>query len=177
MRPNQKPERPEAGPATCSNPLGFDFIARTAIWSVAVAVWAFLTMPQDVGLLPMWAGVPTVAGGSLILTGLGLYVAGAVSLARAKRDSLGAPEVLITRGPYRYVRNPVYLAIGMIMVGIAVLYRAWQLSAVVKTALLFTGAHIAVVFLEEPATRKRFGVAYVDYCRRVPRWIPRRPSN
>lgn len=155
--------------------MSLDFIARTAVWIVVVTFWVFLTKPGDVGLLPMWADVPTVLGGSLIFAGLGLYATGAA--ARARRDSLGTPKVLLTRGPYRYVRNPVYLAIGIIVVGITLLYQAWHLSVIVKTILLFTATHLAVVFLEEPATRKRFGAAYMDYHRRVLRWTPRRPSS
>lgn len=154
--------------------MSLDFVARTVIWIVAIAIWVFLTMPEDVGFPPTWVGFPTVIGGGVILAGLGLYATGALALDRARRDSLGAPEELLTRGPYRYVRNPVYLAIGTIVVGITLLYEAWHLSVVVKTIILFTIAHLAVVFLEEPTTRKRFGEPYVDYCRRVPRWIPHR---
>jgi protein-S-isoprenylcysteine O-methyltransferase Ste14 len=150
-----------------------DFVARTTVWLVAVSLWLSLNKPDDAGLLPAWAGVPTLLGASLILAGISLYSASAVTLARAKRDSLGAPETLLTQGPFGYVRNPVYLSIGVIVVGLSLLYHVSQISAV-KTVLLLIGGHLAVVFLEEPATRQRFGAAYDDYRRRVPRWVPRR---
>ena len=97
---------------------------------------------------------------------------GAVALARMKRDAVGTPNQLIVEGPYRYVRT-VYLAMVIIIVGLSLLYQAWQVSDVVRTGFLFALGHLAVVFLEEPATRKRFGGAYEDYCRHVPRWLPR----
>ena len=150
-----------------------DFLARTAIWIALLAVWASLHKPPDVGWFPTWAGWPTLAGGALVATGIGLYVAGAVALARTKRDAVGTPNQLIVEGPYRYVRNPVYLAMVIIIVGLSLLYQAWQVSDVARTGFLFALGHLAVVFLEEPATRKRFGGAYEDYCRHVPRWLPR----
>lgn len=150
-----------------------DFLARTAIWIAFLAVWASLHKPQDVGWFPTWAGRPTLVGGALVVTGIGLYVAGAVALAGTKRDAVGTPNQLIVEGPYRHVRNPVYLAMVIIIVGLSLLYRAWQVSDLVRTGFLFAIGHLAVVFLEEPATRKRFGEAYEDYCRHVPRWLPR----
>ena len=62
----------------------------------------------------------------------------------------------------------------VIVFGLSLLYRAWQLPAIVRLVLLVGCAHLAVVLLEEPQTRRRFGADYDDYCRRVPRWIPRR---
>ena len=150
-----------------------DFLARTAVWVALLAVWASLHKPHDAGWLPTWAGMPTLVGGALVVTGIGLYVPGAVALARTKRDAVGTPNQLIVEGPYRYVRNPVYLAMVIIIVGLSLLYQAWQLSDIVRTGFFFASGHLAVVFLEEPATRKRFGEAYEDYCRRVPRWLPR----
>jgi protein-S-isoprenylcysteine O-methyltransferase Ste14 len=49
----------------------------------------------------------------------------------------------------------------------------WTLGAAARFAVLLVIVHIVVVRLEEPATRRRFGPDYEDYCRRVPRWIPR----
>jgi protein-S-isoprenylcysteine O-methyltransferase Ste14 len=54
---------------------------------------------------------------------------------------------------------------------------AWSSIGVLLLFLLAMPlAHAQVVLLEEPLLRKRFGEAYVDYCRRVPRWIPRPPK-
>jgi len=150
-----------------------DFLARTAVWIAFLAVWVALHKSQDAGWFPTWAGMPNLVGGALVVIGVGLYVAGAVALARIKRNAAGTPNQLIVEGSYRYVRNPVYLAIVIIIVGLSLLYQAWQLPDIVRTGILFAIGHLAVVFVEEPATRKRFGEAYEEYCRRVPRWVPR----
>ena len=150
-----------------------DFVARTVVWIAVLAVWASRHKPRDVGWFPTWAGLPTLVGGALVVTGIGLYVAGAVALARIKRDAVGKPNQVIVDGPYHYVRNPVYLAMAIIVVGLSLVYQAWRISDIARTGLLFALGHLAVVFVEEPATRKRFGEAYEDYCRRVPRWVPR----
>ena len=113
-----------------------DFLARTAVWVALLAVWASLHKPQDAGWLPRWAGMPTLVGGALVVTGVGLYVAGAVALARTKRDAVGTPNQLVVEGPYRYVRNPVYLAMVIIIVGLSLLYQAWQVSDIVRTGFL-----------------------------------------
>ena len=92
---------------------------------------------------------------------------------QSRFDLFITPNQLIVEGPYRYVRNPVYLAMVIIVVGLSLVYQAWRVSDIVGTGSLFAIGHLAVVFVEEPATRKRFGEAYEDYCRRVPRWLPR----
>ena len=150
-----------------------DFLARTAVGSLFWRSGCRCTSRRTPGGFRRGRVVPTVAGGAVVVTGIGLYVAGAVDLARIKRDAVGTPNQLIVEGPYRYVRNPVYLAMVIIVVGLSLLYQAWQVSDIVRTGFLFAMGHLAVVFLEEPATRKRFGEAYEDYCRRVPRWLPR----
>jgi protein-S-isoprenylcysteine O-methyltransferase Ste14 len=150
-----------------------DFVVRTAIWAAALALWVSLHRPRGRALLPAVRGLPTTLGYVIVLLGISLYVAGAVCLARAKNDTGHAPVQLLTRGPYAHVRNPVYLAMMVIVLGLSLVYQAWQPSDIARLLLLFAGAHLAVVLLEEPATRRRFGAEYQDYCSRVPRWIPR----
>ena len=80
------------------------------------------------------------------------------------------PKQFVSQGPYLYTRNPVVVslvgatfaeALAMSSSGIL----AWACVAAIV-------AHLQVVYVEEPLLRKRFGEAYGDYCRRVPRWIP-----
>lgn len=83
------------------------------------------------------------------------------------------PQVLVAKGLYRFVRNPMYIAMGLVLGGEAILFQSLRLLAY---ALLAWGAcHAFVVFYEEPTLRKKFGRAYGEYCRQVPRWIPARP--
>ena len=145
-----------------------DFVVRAVTWIGAIALWTSLNKPDDIPVVPVWSGAPTVIGAIILATGVALYSAGALTVARAAADT---PHRLLTEGPFAYVRNPIYLGAMIVMVGLTVIYRmpAWTC---VKLALLFTGGHLAVVLLEEPRVRKRFGAGYGESCRDVPRWNP-----
>ncbi len=81
------------------------------------------------------------------------------------------PLQLVTRGLYRRMRNPIYVAIVLIIAGEALLFNSAILLG--YAALLLVLFHLRVVLFEEPRLRRRFGGAYDDYCRAVPRWLPR----
>jgi protein-S-isoprenylcysteine O-methyltransferase Ste14 len=78
------------------------------------------------------------------------------------------PSRLVVRGPYRMVRNPMYLGAGIAMAGAALFYQAVTLLGYV--AFFFLATHLFVVVYEEPTLRRIFGDEYEAYCRRVPRW-------
>ncbi len=81
------------------------------------------------------------------------------------------PKHLVARGPYRIVRNPMYVGVITAVLGEALLFQA--LSLVIYAALVLLAVHLFVVFYEEPHLREQFGASYQDYCAQVPRWIPR----
>ena len=87
-----------------------------------------------------------------------------------------APEVFVATGPYRFVRNPMYLGAMGIMAGFGLMLRS---PAILLLALAFFFiAHIFVVAYEEPALTARFGASYLNYKTSVQRWLPRTgPSN
>ncbi|MFM6849852.1 MAG: methyltransferase family protein [Terrabacter sp.] len=81
------------------------------------------------------------------------------------------PEHLVVTGPYRYVRNPMYVAVLVAIAGQALL---WRSSAVLAYAVLFVAAVTAFVALyEEPTLREAHGDEYARYAATVPRWLPR----
>lgn len=83
------------------------------------------------------------------------------------------PKKLIVRGPHRYVRNPMYLAVLSVVFGWAALFRSTEILGYgIGVALLF---HLTVLVIEEPSLRRLFGAEYDEYCRSVRRWIPTRP--
>ena len=81
------------------------------------------------------------------------------------------PKELVASGLYRYVRNPMYVAILTIIAGHFLYFGYWYL--LLYAASFFFIAHLFVTGYEEPNLRDRFGASYEDYLRRVPRWIPR----
>jgi protein-S-isoprenylcysteine O-methyltransferase Ste14 len=81
------------------------------------------------------------------------------------------PKKLVVEGPYRVVRNPMYWAVASVLMGEALAFHSLSLAEL--AVALFAGATLFVLFYEEPILRQKFGSEYEEYCRRVPRWIPR----
>lgn len=86
------------------------------------------------------------------------------------------PQEFVAVGPYRYVRNPMYVGAILALVGGA-LFLASP-SILVLAGLFWILAHGFVVLFEEPGLERRFGKRYTEYRRQVHRWVPRvRPSG
>ena len=75
------------------------------------------------------------------------------------------------KGFYRYVRNPMYVAVLLMILGQALLLGNAEL--IVYAAVVGLVAHLFVLAYEEPTLRKTFGREYEIFCRNVPRWLPR----
>src|SRR5215218_5762510 len=145
-------------------------------------------MPGVMGvLLPYWLtgwdgqGAPLalrIVGTALLVVGGGVLVN---TVIRFAIEGLGTPfpaaptENLVMGGLYRYVRNPMYLAVTAIILGqAAVLGRPVLVAyAVAFGATVWSFVH----WYEEPALRRQFGTEYEDYLRTVPGWLPRRPRR
>ena len=84
---------------------------------------------------------------------------------------IAPPSKLVVEGLHRYVRNPMYLGVLLIVIGQAVLFRSMALVEY-ATAIWLT-AHVFVIFYEEPALQRKFGEQYRQYRECVPRWTPR----
>jgi len=80
------------------------------------------------------------------------------------------PKELVAVGLYRFVCNPMYVAGIIALLG----WILWSpsLPLIVAPFLFFSAAHLFVTLYEEPNLKKKFGAAYEEYCKRVPRWIP-----
>ena len=81
------------------------------------------------------------------------------------------PKELVITGFYRYVRNPIYVGVLLIFLG----HFLWfgYLALLLYTVFAFIGVHAFIVWYEEPTLKRKFGAAYEEYLKRVPRWIPR----
>ena len=83
---------------------------------------------------------------------------------------IDAPKKLVVRGLYRYVRNPMYLGVFLVILGEAEIYESAVLFQYGLACLVFFPTFI--VLYEEPALRRRFGEPYERYRREVRRWLP-----
>jgi protein-S-isoprenylcysteine O-methyltransferase Ste14 len=128
--------------------------------------------------MPQVAPVRMVTGLLLLLLGVGLYLwcAGAFTfIGRGTPAPIDAPKALVVQGAYRWVRNPMYVAVLSVILGQALVFGS---SLLIGYALLFwVIVHTFVIFVEEPSLREQFGSSYDDYLHRVPRWIPRAPGS
>jgi protein-S-isoprenylcysteine O-methyltransferase Ste14 len=85
------------------------------------------------------------------------------------------PKEFVATGPFRWCRNPIVVSVLGMVLGEALAFSSTGIFLLFLVGLPL--AHLQVVLLEEPRLEKRFGQAYADYRRRVPRWIPRPPRR
>lgn len=80
------------------------------------------------------------------------------------------PREFVALGPYKYVRNPMYIGGLTLLVGFGLYERS--ISILILSVFLFFALHLFVVFYEEPTLKEKFGATYKGYCNRVSRWLP-----
>jgi protein-S-isoprenylcysteine O-methyltransferase Ste14 len=155
----------------------------------ASLVFLVLAPGTVAGLVPWWIsrwrvrpaflGVPSrVAGALLVAAGLAVLLD---SFARFALRGVGTPAPvlpprhLVVGGLYRWVRNPMYVAIVSVIAGQGLLLGDGRVLA--WAAAVWLGCHLFVVGYEEPALRRKFGSEYDAFRASVPRWIPRGPRR
>ncbi len=134
------------------------------------------TFDQRFGLsLPAAADIPgailVVLGGVLVLACAGVFI----SRGRGTPAIFDAPRAFVAIGPYRYVRNPMYIGGLVLFIGFGLYERS--ISILFLALLFFALVHLFVLFYEEPTLTRRFGSSYREYLRAVRRWIPRSPNH
>ncbi len=99
------------------------------------------------------------------------------SFARFAFKGLGTPAPvfptrhLVVSGLYRYVRNPMYLAVASVIFGQGLLFG--DVRVLEYGVLVWLAFHLFVLLYEEPVLRRSFGAEYESFCAHVGRWIPR----
>lgn len=110
------------------------------------------------------------AGAILIVAGTALALRSALLLAGRGRPQRGPRPAFVIAGPYRRMRNPLYLGLLVALTGAALAIGSATLA--LATLVMALAAHLVVVRHEEPGLASRFGDAYRAYRERVPRWLP-----
>jgi protein-S-isoprenylcysteine O-methyltransferase Ste14 len=151
-------------------------------WAVAGSILFFFLAPGVVAFVIPWLlAEPTP--GPLWLRWIGA-VLGALGLmgliecfARFALEGLGTPapvaptKHLVVTGPYRRVRNPMYVAVLAIILAQAMWFAS--LPVLVYAGVVWLSFHVFVTLYEEPTLRRTHGAEYETYCRHVGRWLPR----
>ncbi len=134
--------------------------------------WLILTRHGASPTPGAWYALAVIAAGLLLYFAC-LWVFAAVG--RGTPGLWDSPRRVVTVGPYRWVRNPIYIGALLIVSGEAWLFLSVDL--LLYAAVLAVAFHLLVVGYEERRLRARFGEAYETYRRSVPRWVPRPPHD
>jgi protein-S-isoprenylcysteine O-methyltransferase Ste14 len=161
--------------------------ARARIFAILGTAVFLVLAPGTVAVLAPWwingwqvhahfAGLTPlrVLGALLIAAGAAVLLD---SFARFAWQGIGTPAPiyptrhLVVRGFYRYVRNPIYVSLLLIIVGQALVFA--DVSLVIYAFCAWLATHLFVLFYEEPKLRRSFPGDYARFTAHVPRWIPR----
>ena len=154
---------------------------RSALYVTGfMALWLWF-MPRWLGLFTSatfasgqrlrWLGVlPLLIGAAIAVN---CFVDFAAS-GKGTPAPFDAPRQLVVTGPYRYVRNPMYLGAGLFLAGCAILFAQFSRILLWYAIGLIVGVNVFILAYEEPTLRRKFDGDYEQYCRNVSRWIPRR---
>lgn len=148
----------------------------------ARAIFAFLVLPGvAAGVAPPliasvdpWRGTEWAPGLVVMLAGVivllwcvrDFYVSGKGTLA-----PWDPPKKLVTTGLYRFIRNPMYVGVLLLVLGWALYLSSLMLAAYM--VVLAIGFHIRVLTYEEHRLKSQFGEEWEAYKASVPRWLPR----
>ena len=159
---------------------------RRPPWTAALGTIVFFFLaPGSVGglvpwlitrwqLVPGWPTPLRVAGTVLVIVGSTLLVAAFLQFVREGRGTpapVAPTEQLVVHGLYRFVRNPMYLAVGAVIIGQALLFPS--LGVLLWAVVFAVAVAIFVKGYEEPTLRRRYGEQYAAYCAAVRGWWPR----
>ena len=157
-------------------------ILRGVLYSAGfVWLWAWLAAsvrPLDAIIavkMPAWLrpiGFGLACLGALLA---GACVATFVTRGRGTPAPFDPPREFVASGPYRYVRNPMYLGAAMVIIGAGLILSSPSVATLGFVFLLVM--HLVVVFYEEPALISRFGATYRQYGSSVHRWLIRKPDS
>ena len=140
------------------------------LWTT-LGLWASRFDPVFGGPLPSWTrpvgAVFALAGAALALTCMGLFAI----RGKGTPAPFDPPRRLVAFGPYRAIRNPMYIGGWLLIAGFAMIGRSS--SVLVFSFAFLVLAHFFVILYEEPTLTSKFGPAYDNYRRAVPRWIPK----
>jgi protein-S-isoprenylcysteine O-methyltransferase Ste14 len=147
--------------------------------SLFVTLWVWLASlvrqldPVIGNALPEWL---QPVGWLLGLVGGGTGLACVLLFLTAGRGTpapFDPPKAFVATGPYRYVRNPMYVGAVLALIGAGLVVRS--ISILVLAGIFWILSHLMVVLHEEPDLEKRFGESFVRYKGQVNRWLPGLP--
>src|SRR5262249_27674057 len=156
-------------PDTARDVANLGLVRPPPVYLVSLVTGTVIQLVRPLPFLPGALAVPL--GSSLVVVAIALF-----SYSVAKFRAAGTPvparkatTVIVRTGPYRFSRNPIYLAFSVFQLGIAIRVNSlWLLATLVGAVALI---HYVVVRREEQYLARRFGAEYLDYKASVRRWL------
>jgi protein-S-isoprenylcysteine O-methyltransferase Ste14 len=141
-----------------------------ALWFWLLPAWLGFHVDTSGGAQWRWMGaLPSVLGFAVALRCIWDFG----WTGRGTPAPIAPPSRLVVVGFYRYVRNPMYVGFFAGWVGLWVVFGRASWVALEVAAAAVVGVALFVLLYEEPTLRRMFGADYEEYCRNVPRWVPR----
>ena len=145
-------------------------IAFFAFWLWLLPAWlGFEVRMTGVARWRWLATIPSVLGFAVALRSVWNFG----WTGRGTPVPIAPPKKLVVVGFYRHVRNPMYVGFFTGWAGLWIIFGRANLIAILLACCVMLGMHLFVLLYEEPKLRKTFGADYEEFCRNVPRWIPR----
>jgi protein-S-isoprenylcysteine O-methyltransferase Ste14 len=152
-------------------------ILRTALFTILVPTTVAGWVPWRLrGNLPLTPNVPLrLLGFVLIAAGVAIYLHtafwGFALRGHGTPAPIAPPKKLVVEGLHRYVRNPMYIGVLLIVFGQAAIFRSPVIAR--YGVFVWLAVYLFVLLYEEPTLKRQFGSEYDEYRRSVPRWLPR----
>ena len=149
----------------------------TLVFTISVPGLFVVALPIMLGMVSSSARLSGnfAVGIVLLLVGAAIYVWAATAFVRKGKGTpapIAPPIEFVVVGPYRYIRNPIYIGELIVVIGLAAIFGS--ALVLIYGGGLFPAFHLFVVGYEEPDLSRRFGRAYNDYVGEVGRWLPLR---
>lgn len=151
---------------------------KTLLWSIIVAGSATVLVPSfllalrfdsfrvNLSYFRFFGLIPIVAGAALYVWSAWYFT----FIGQGTPAPFDPPKKLVVKGPFKYVRNPIYVFVALTLTGEAILFETAII--LLYAALAVAVFHYWVVLYEEPALKRKFGDSYEKYCGQVSRWLP-----
>ena len=159
--------------------LGIKSLAMTILFpgTVAGLLPYLILSPLEISSVYDWSIAQYVA---IPIMGIGLAILlrsiwEFASTGKGTLAPFDEPRKLVVKGLYRYVRNPMYVGVILILLGESLFF--WSGALFLYSGICFLGFNLFIIGFEEGNLRSKFGDEYKQYCEKVNRWIPGKPYS
>ncbi len=151
-------------------------VSSTALFTIFVpgAVAGYIPWRLRQNAIPTtsmeeWAAIAVIAIGIAVYLSTAFW--GFALIGGGTPAPIAPTRILVVRGLHRYVRNPMYIGVALVIAGQAWLFHSRHITIYLACVLVIV--NLFVLVYEEPTLKRQFGEEYERYRARVPRWIPR----